>query len=88
MRKYFYQGMLSVNAGNGVTARDIRFDTVYIEDLQYKQLFNVRVFMNPNYNKEPGRLVENVTYVNIFYTGSESGVNPAVISGSSSERVV
>ncbi len=26
--------MLSVDAGNGVTARNIRFDTVYIEDLQ------------------------------------------------------
>ena len=84
----FYQGMLSVNAGNGVTARDIRFDTVHIEDLQNNQLFNVRVFMNPNYNKEPGRLVEDVTYANIFYTGLESGINPAVISGNSTERVV
>lgn len=84
----FYQGMLSVNAGNGVTARNICFDTVYIEELQKNQLFNVRVFMNPNYNKEPGRLVENVTYANIFYTGSENTVNSAVISGSSPERVV
>ncbi len=84
----FYQGMLSVNAGNGVTARDIRFDTIYIEELQGNQLLNVRVFMNPNYNKEPGRLVENVTYANIFYTGSEKAVNPAVISGSSADRAV
>ena len=84
----FYQGMLGVNAGNGVTAKNILFDTVHIEELQKNQLFNVRVFMNPNYNKEPGRLVENVTYRNIFYTGSENAVNSAVISGSSADRVV
>ena len=83
-----YQGLLSVNAGNDVAAYDITFDTVFIENIQNNQLFNVRVFMNPNYNKTPGRIVENIRYKNIYYEGNETTVMPAVISGNSADRCV
>ena len=84
----FYQGLLSVNAGNDVAAYDITFDTVFIENIKNNQLFNVRVFMNPNYNKTPGKIVEDVRYKNIYYEGDEATVMPSVISGSSDDRCV
>ena len=44
--------------------------------------------MNPNYNKTPGKIVEDFRYKNIYYEGDEATVMPSVISGSSDDRCV
>jgi hypothetical protein len=59
-----YQGTMAVNAGDRVTVRDVRFDDVRIEDFRRGQLVNVRVFLNPSYNKEPGTAVDRVFFRN------------------------
>lgn len=81
-----YQGVLSVNAGNDVIAKDFVFSDIRIEDFRINQLFNLRVIYNPGYNKTPGRSVENILFRNITYNGQNAA--PSIIKGYNSTRTV
>lgn len=74
-----YQGALAVNAGDRVTVRDVRFDDVRIEDFSRGQVVNLKVFLNPSYNKQPGRLIDRILFRDVRYVGE--GDEPSQIKG-------
>jgi Glycosyl hydrolases family 28 len=65
-----YQGVMAVDAGNRVTVRNVRFDDVRVEDFTRGQLVNLRVFLNPDINKQPGTAVDRVLLRDVTYNGS------------------
>lgn len=81
-----YQGCLTVKCGDRNTARNILFDSIRVESIQEGRLFYIAVAMNPKYDKQPGSLVENVTFRNITYTGV--GENRSLIMGYDKDRRV
>jgi Glycosyl hydrolases family 28 len=81
-----YQGAMAVNAGDRVTVRDVRFDDIRIENFAQGQVVNLRVFLNPSYNKEPGNAVDRVLFRNIAYAGE--GDLPSQIAGYDEDRRV
>jgi hypothetical protein len=81
-----YQGAMAVNAGDNVTVRNVRFDQIRVDDFSLGQLVNVKVFLNPDYNKKPGRRVGNVLFRDVNYRGS--GARPSQIAGYSGSRFV
>jgi hypothetical protein len=74
-----YQGCLAISDGDLNLIRNIRFEDIRIEDFQEGQLFNLRVVNNAKYNTGPGRGIENVSFKDICYTGTN--LNPSVIKG-------
>ncbi len=76
-----YQGALAINVGDRVTARDIRFEDVRIENFSRGQVVNLKVFMNPDYNKQAGLEIERVLFRNVAYTGH--GDAPSIVRGHS-----
>lgn len=65
-----YQGALAVNAGDHVNAGDIQFENVRIDRISLGRMFDVRVFLNPDYNSVPGTGVHDVLYRNVSYGGT------------------
>lgn len=74
-----YQGCMAITAGDMNLVRHINFEDVRVDDFQEGQLFNLRVVYNTKYNTGPGRGIEDVTFKNISYTGSN--LNASVIKG-------
>lgn len=66
-----YQGCLAINAGDGITVRDVTFEKIRIEQISLGQLVNVQVFLNAAYNTEPGRAVQNIVFRDVRYTGTD-----------------
>ncbi|MHB8060055.1 MAG: glycosyl hydrolase family 28 protein [Gaiellaceae bacterium] len=81
-----YQGAMAVNAGDNVWVRDIRFDQIRVDNFSLGQLVNVKVFLNPDYNKKPGRRVSNVFFRAVSYRGS--GAHTSQIAGYDSSHFV
>jgi len=81
-----YQGVMAVNAGDDVRVSDVQFDTVRIDHVTVGQLFNVRVFLNGDYNDDPGDGVEGVSFRDVTYAGDADV--PSQIHGYSSSRAV
>jgi hypothetical protein len=81
-----YQGALAVNAGDRVTVRDVRFDDIRIEDFSRGQVINVKVFLNPSYNKQPGARIDGVFFRSVRYAGK--GDEPSQIRGYDQSRRV
>ncbi len=74
-----FQGVFGVCADNGAIIRDIAFQNIRVGAFLHNKLFEVCVMFNPTYSQEPGRMVENVTFEDIEYTGF--GHLPSVIRG-------
>ena len=81
-----YQGVLALNAANDVTIDTVIFRNLRIEDFRLNQLFNLRVWNNPDYCKSSGRAIRHVRFESISYTG-ENAVT-SVIHGDSEQRRV
>jgi hypothetical protein len=81
-----YQGTMAVNAGDRVTVRGVLFDDIRIEDFTQGQVVNLRVFLNPSYNKEPGRAVDRVFFRDVAYVGE--GDLPSQVAGYDEHRRV
>lgn len=81
-----YQGVLALNAANDVTIDTVLFSDIRVEDFQKNQLFNLRVWNNPDYCKSSGRAIRNVTFRDIAYTGDNALMS--VIHGDGPERQV
>lgn len=81
-----YQGAMAVNAGDNVSVRNVRFDQIRVDNFSLGQLVNVKVFLNPDYNKKPGLAVSNVFFRDISYRGS--GALPSQIAGYDSSHFV
>ncbi len=81
-----FQGTMAVDAGDRVTARDIRFEDVSVDDFTRGQLVNVRVFRNPALNKQPGTSVNSVLFRDIGYQGHRD--SPSHVDGYDPSREV
>ncbi|HEU0304882.1 MAG TPA: glycosyl hydrolase family 28 protein [Gaiellaceae bacterium] len=81
-----YQGALAVNAGDRVVVRDVRFDDIRIEDFSRGQVVNLKVFLNPAYNKQPGTRIDRILFRNVRYVGD--GDQPSQIRGYDPSRRV
>jgi hypothetical protein len=67
--------------------RDVTFENIRVERIEEGQLFNLRVFINPEFSPNPGRGIRNVLFKNIYFSG-EGFVNPSVIEGYDETRTV
>lgn len=81
-----YQGALAVNAGDNNTVSDLQFENIRVEHITDGQLFNVRVFLNPDYNKAPGLAIRDIFFGNISFPGSND--LPSQIDGYDRTRTV
>ena len=66
-----YQGCMAINAGDGITVRDVTFEHIRIEPISLGQIVNLQVFMNGAYNTEPGHAVENILFKDVRYSGTD-----------------
>jgi hypothetical protein len=78
-----YQGCIAFSVSDHNLVRDVTFENIRIENIQEGQLVNLRVLFNEKYSAGPGKGIQNVTFRNIFYSGS--GENTSVIEGFSKE---
>ncbi|KAH6986490.1 pectin lyase fold/virulence factor [Ilyonectria sp. MPI-CAGE-AT-0026] len=78
----WYQGCISLNAGDANLIENVRFEDIRIEKISKGQLVNLRVMQNARWTTAPGRGVRNVTLRNIHLNMENSGiVNPSQILG-------
>ncbi|QUL53414.1 hypothetical protein KDC22_23905 [Paenibacillus tritici] len=81
-----YQGAMAINAGDHNTIRNVTYDNIRVEGFEQGRLVDLRVVWNKDYNPAPGRLIENVVFRNINYTGDNA--QPSRIHGYDVERRV
>lgn len=74
-----YQGCIGINDGNNNLVRGITFSNVRIEDIRKGMLLNMRVCYNRKYCHAPGRGIEDITFRNVSYNGSNAGMS--IIAG-------
>ncbi len=79
-----YQGCLSINVADDNIVQNVKFENIWIENIEEGQLFNFRVLYNPKYSVSQGRGIKNIHVKNVYYTGYEE--NPSIIEGYSEER--
>lgn len=83
-----YQGCLAISCGDNNTVRDVAFRNIRVEDVQLSRLFNFSVLYNAKYNRVPGRGIHNVLVENVSYQGQSYQLNPSVLKGYSSDRLL
>ena len=81
-----YQGCLAINCGDGNLVRDVLFNNIRIEQIEYGCITQIKVGYNQKYCTAPGRSVEGITFRNVRYTGTLP--NLSVINGYDSHRNV
>lgn len=81
-----YMGAMAINAGDYNTIRDVVYRNIRVEDFELGRLVDIRVIWNKDYNPVPGRLIENIRFENISYTGANTHQNR--IYGFDKERIV
>lgn len=81
-----YQGALAICSGDFNLIRNVRFEDVYIDEIEEGQIFNIRVTNNPKYCSGPGRSIENILFKNVKYIGAIP--NKSVIEGYSIDKIV
>ena len=74
-----YQGCLAINCGDGNLVKNVVFDNIRIEQIHQGSLFHVKVVWNSKYCTAAGAGIEDVTFRNIRYYGSQP--NLSVIAG-------
>lgn len=81
-----YQGCMAIGCGDLNVVRDVLFEDIRVERIRKGQLFNIRTTWNAKYCAAPGRLVENITFRNVFYNGALP--NLSILEGYSPEHPV
>jgi polygalacturonase len=85
----WYQGCISINAGDENLIEDVVVENVRIEKISKGQLVNIRVMQNQMWTTAPGRGIRNVTLRNIeLKTDRNEIVNPSQIMGFDDSRRV
>ncbi|KAM5346348.1 hypothetical protein ACJ41O_009353 [Fusarium nematophilum] len=85
----WYQGCISINAGDGNLIEDVCVENVRVERISKGQLVNLRVMQNTMWTTAPGRGVRNITLRDITLdTGNCGIVNPSQVLGYDAERGV
>ncbi|BAV06999.1 endopolygalacturonase [Filimonas lacunae] len=67
-----YEGCMAISCGDNNLVRQVRFENIYVDDFEEGQLLNIRVVYNSKYNAAPGRGVQDISFKNIQYTGSNT----------------
>lgn len=81
-----YQGCLAINCGDNNYVKDVVFDNIRIENIHQGCILQVKVGYNQKYCTAPGKGVENITFRNIRYYGSDPYLS--IINGYNEERKV
>ena len=81
-----YQGCMAINCGDGNTVRDVVFDNIRIEQIRQGCILQVKVGWNQKYCTAPGAGIEDVTFSNIRYYGTQPGIS--VITGYDADHKV
>lgn len=81
-----YQGCLAINAGDNNLIRNVRFESIRIEDFRQGQLVTLRICFNKKYCTAPGRGIENILFKDITYNGMNA--EPSIIAGYNEERKI
>lgn len=81
-----YQGCMTIDAGDRNLVRNVLFEDIRVENIQEGRLFTLKVRFNEKYDHEPGRGIENVTFRNITYYGTDE--NFSLIQGYDEKRKV
>ncbi|KAK7413928.1 hypothetical protein QQX98_007195 [Neonectria punicea] len=85
----WYQGCISLNAGDENLIEDVTFKDIRIEKVSKGQLVNLRVMQNAMWTTAPGRGIRNVTLKNVDLDMESSRVvNPSQILGFDATRRV
>ena len=67
-------GSMCINVGDGNIVRNICFENIRVEHMEHGRLFDFRIICG-KYNEIPGRLIENVSVKNIYYTGEREEIS-------------
>lgn len=81
-----YQGCMAIDAGDKNYVKNVLFEDVRVESIQEGRLFHLNVRFNKKYDKQPGQLIDGVTFRNIVYQGM--GENPSWMQGQDRDRTV
>lgn len=81
-----YQGCLAINCGDNNLVRNVLFNNIRIENITQGSLLQVKVGYNQKYCTAPGRSVEDITFRNIRYKGTQPSLS--LINGYSPDRHV
>lgn len=86
----WYQGCISVNAGDENLVEDVLVENVRVEKITKGQLFNIRVMQNAMWTTAPGRGVRNITLRNVELLSIDNSgiINPSQILGYDGTRRV
>lgn len=81
-----YQGCLAINCGDNNLVQNVLFNNIRIENITQGSLLQVKVGYNQKYCTAPGRSVEDITFRNIRYKGTQPSLS--LINGYSPDRHV
>jgi hypothetical protein len=81
-----YQGCMAINCGDNNYVKDVVFDNIRIENIHQGCILQVKVGYNQKYCTAPGKGVENITFRNIRYYGSDPYLS--IINGYNEQRKV
>lgn len=81
-----YQGCIGINNGDNILVHGVIFQNFNIENIRRGMILNLRVCFNRKYCTAPGRGIENITFRNIAYRGSQP--NMGIIAGYNEQRMV
>ena len=77
---------MAIDAGDKNYVKNVLFEDVRVESIQEGRLFHLNVRFNKKYDKQPGQLIDGVTFRNIVYQGM--GENPSWMQGLDRDRTV
>jgi hypothetical protein len=81
-----YEGCMAITDGDFNLVRNISFENIYVDDYQEGQLLNLRVVYNAKYNTGVGRGIENISFKNVFYNGTN--LKPSILEGYDKDHLV
>jgi len=70
-----YRGCLAINAGDKNVVRNVTYENIRIEPFELGRVIDLLVAWNPDYNPEPGGLIEGIRFINISCMGDESAAS-------------
>lgn len=82
-----WEGAMAIFSGDSTLTRNITFSNIRVDRIEEGKLINIVAGNNGQYNKMPGRGIENVTFRNISFSG-EGLPGRSIISGQSPQSAV
>ncbi|MCI9337494.1 MAG: hypothetical protein HFH93_08145 [Lachnospiraceae bacterium] len=61
-------GCMCINAGDGNTVRNVRFEQIRVEHMEHGKLLDLQTICG-KYNPIPGKLIEDICFKDIYYDG-------------------